>query len=320
MSVPDHDTSLASSCSSDSLIEDSIKDEAKQIADLVAKLKNFKPEATATPVKRNRGRPKKASLEQKSLTVDNPTGSGTNHTSELPSIILILEKICTFNELFIKRLDFLRGENRLLKEETNRISSSTSNYPPVTHTDYHTSSSTKAETANKFDQIDTRLDQIEQDKLSNIIKVEGERCDEIIGEFAASGEADALFNLDSHLFSAIDIIGDSTLVKEDILNVSVVGRNKKHLRVTVSNNSAKIKIHTLLRKQSKPVLFSSDYLTRARSKLAYDLRTLKRSNPEKIKSAYVFNGNVCCKLTNSTKFLHINTAAAYTSLVDKLSQ
>ena len=87
-------------------------------------------------------------------------------------------KICDLNLQILKKLDFLQAENKQLKTNLNysKTGAAVKTFavqpnpsvlrPPVSDT--------------KIDAVSDRLDRVEQERLSNIVKIEGTACDTII--------------------------------------------------------------------------------------------------------------------------------------------
>jgi len=309
MSAGELNSSSDSIDSTESEVGNSLRSELKSISDIVKKLKNFKPETVSTPVKKGKGRPKAASQQ------------------DLESISSVLKQICDFNYRILDKVDQLESSNRILREKlTNNLP--TPNKEP-THP--QPSTSTRAQPLygqnNRIESINSRLDHVEQEKLLDTIKIEGDLCNEIIDNFSSAPTKD--YNiLKNHITSSICSIEQNIIQPQDIIKVNVVGNERKHLRVKLSSSSVRVKIHKTVKKRNSdlrtnretPALFTNDYLTSLRSKLSYDLRKLKKEHPSKIKSSYVFNGSVCCVLTASDRVLHVNTAASYSDLVSSLQR
>lgn len=264
---------------------ESLQSELKLITDTVNRLKNFKPETTAlSDARKARGRPKKSSPDE---------------------VLEVLDRICKLNIKIVSKLDLIEEENRALKEKitgtTTREASivSATDTPPATVIG-----------KDKIDSLDSRLDQIEQNSLSDVLKIDGESCGDIIESFSSS-ETKEYPALKLKVVELINGVEVGTIVPHEIVNVSIVGNLRKHLKVKLSSSSTRIKILKLFKNKKPDNLYTSDYLTRPRAKLLHDVRNLKKSHPDKISSAYVFNGNVCCKLVANNKIHYINNTASF---------
>jgi len=307
MSISQVNISTDSGGSGESEVNDSLRDELKSISDIVSKLKNFKPETISTPVKKGKGRPKSASKK------------------DIDSITDIIGKICDLNCRILDKVDKLENRNKLLNEElSNTITPKvpTSSERPTPTRKYPPSFN-----CTKIEEINSRLDHVEQEKLLDTIKFEGDYCSDLINGFLSAPTRD-YSTLKNNIVSTICDIESDIIRPQDITKINIVGTEKKHLRVKLSSSSIRVKIHKAVKKRNtnlranseSPTLFTNDYLTPPRSKIAYDLRKLKRAQPDKIKSTYIFNGNVCCVLMASDRILHINSTALYSDLTNNLQR
>lgn len=318
MDASDVNISNASMSSVESEVVDDLRQELKSITQIVKRLQNFKPELISTPVKKRRGRPSKKAKDTATKASPHSSQVGTTPAQNIKepmvanaaeSIPDILVSICQFNNNILDSLDQLREENRYLRTEVQKLAS-----PMSSSETSRSGNPTISNSEVKLNTLDWRLDEIEQDKLADTIKLEGAPCAEVINSFSSDSAKD-YSRLKSQVLSIFNNLDNNSVNPEDIQRVSVVGKERKHLKIKLSSSKTRVKVHILLRRQENPTVYSSDYLTPIRSKLAYDLRMLKKRQPQNIKSAYVFNGNICCKLVDSEKILYINSAKSYDNLL-----
>ena len=88
--------------------------------------------------------------------------------------------------------------------------------------------------------------------------------------------------------------------------MKAIGKEKKHLEITVKDNICKSKLFKVFKSKRPADFFKSEYLTKTRALLFFKLKQLKKLNPI-LKSVYTFNSNICAKIEGSEKFHYINS-------------
>ena len=97
----------------------------------------------------------------------------------------------------------------------------------------------------------------------------------------------------------------SNITNPGIVRIDLFGRNKNFVKITCSDTFEKVKILKAAKTCKPAGVFFFEFLTALRNKLFFDLRELKRGNPERILSAYTISGNIYCKLNNSNNYFRI---------------
>jgi len=142
---------------------ENLKSDLQSIANLVNKLKNFKPETIKTPVKKKRGRPakSKSSSPPNSASTGASTQPMVSSEQSLDTIPEILGKICNLNIQILDKLESLQSENRSLRRDLESIiptSEQPSNNQHPSTAPIPARSSITSNT--RIDAISSRLDQL----------------------------------------------------------------------------------------------------------------------------------------------------------------
>ena len=161
---------VSSELDSDSEIP-SLKSKADQLARTVKKLKNYKPEV------RKRGRPKNVESEE--------------IKENCPELIPLLESLLAFSSQILKKVEQVEKKNsdlevkldKFLPNGISALTESSSSFP--TNKLYSQAVTGHNAEAVKFPEIhdlSSRLDQIEQESLAHIIKLDGDCITNIIAK------------------------------------------------------------------------------------------------------------------------------------------
>lgn len=266
----------------------SLRSELKTITDTVALLENFKPEKT----KGKAGRPKAAKA------------------SDISKIVSTLQSLCKLSEKILQELE--QVQESLEKKGTKEVKL----YSQVTTAREDAVADAVPPTTlipNNLTLLDTKIDQIEQDGLTETIKLDGEVCEKIITDCRDnnSGDHSKLKELIAIEFNKIE---PNLITVDTVVDANIIGREKKHIKIKVKSTSTKIHILKTF-KQNRPTSFyANDYLTKIRAGIFHKLRALKKTN-QKIKSTYTYNGNICCRLEENNKIIYLNTQESFDSFV-----
>lgn len=155
--------------------------------------------------------------------------------------------------------------------------------------------------------ISSKVDRLEQESLANVLSLQGSAVDDLLASVADEDTATATPLTSSrqpaHLRRAVCALLSTTvdhLTTNDIPQVSVHGRERKHVKLTCVSRDIKLKIITSIRHTKPGNLFANDYLTKQRALTLYKLRCLKKRF-ETITSTYSRNGVIYYKTIGSTK-------------------
>ena len=157
---------------------------------------------------------------------------------------------------------------------------------------------------------------MEQESLTDFIKIDGETCTNLIRRFSAGQNKD-FSALRTSIVTAINDIKADSIAPQDILSANIKGRDRQHLKIRLSSKTRKVALIKSIKTARPENLFINDYLTKSRSGILFQLRTLRKSDP-RVSSVYTLGGSVCCRLTNNDKVYHINSSAAYQQFTSNL--
>jgi len=168
-------------------------------------------------------------------------------------------------------------------------------------------------TIKSITKFDSRLDQIEQDALSTTLKLGGNFISRKIDDFNKKSDKNhQLFN--KSIISEVNKISPDLLSEDEVDFISIVGREKKHLKVKLNSSESKINILKSF-KSNRPIdFFASQYLSKSRSWSLYKLKKIKSLNST-VKSVYCYSGSICCQFQNSDKVFHLNNSVAINQFI-----
>ena len=135
---------------------------------------------------------------------------------------------------------------------------------------------------------------MEQDALSKTIMVQGVSIDSLL-EFFLQDMKYNLSGIKSAITSEIDSLITQTFAENDITELGIVGRARKHLRVVLASANMKSSILQGARLNYPTNIYINEYLTQKRSALLYKLSVIKKDNSA-IGSVYTRNGSIYYKL------------------------
>ena len=287
---------------------DDLRDEHENVDKILKLLINYKP------IKRPPGRPKSGEKSVSAIpkTVpDNITETAkslTNINDLHPGILLeYLTKVNSLNKKLLNHCDNLTKKYDQLNEKLNNIEASSvpKNNPqpqlivtPPTPPSASTSASTATEVPNRqnnHDELQLKLDSLEQKSLSNELVCSGSLVENIIADSVGTSSLTANFIEKVKNFFPI-------IENENIVKVSQLGNTKKTLKVVCNNTQNKYRILKSIRALKLRNIYFSEYLTSYRNSLYYKLRQLKKQHPSYITAAYTRDGNLHYRTTGDTKF------------------
>ena len=138
-----------------------------------------------------------------------------------------------------------------------------------------------------------------------MVKLDGEKVAELAGKIQRRELTDTKRSVLELLRGA-----GGELTEESVVSVKAIGREKKHLKVTLSENKCKYNLLKKFKTEKPKNIFISEYLTTTRAFLLFKLKQLKKLN-SKLKSIYTYNGNICAKIEGNDKFYYINSIANF---------
>ena len=303
----------------------SLRDELRSVSEVLANLKRTCPERS------NPGR------QKKSEPISNKTANDL-----IPKIIEYLDTIHNLNTRIIDKIDEISTENCNLRAELeapsrNSYANVASTAIPSAATGSHPESGNKqGKTENsaslppELQKISSRVDQLEQDTLSNVLMLQGSTLDSIFSAHDRDTSAAAESSAETRdqqpqpsqaalKKSVCDILRPTVphITDDWITHVSIQGRDRKHLKLVCISNEEKTRLVSSL-KRAKPLnLYANDYLTKIRASLLFRARTLKRRYPNTL-GVFCKNGIVYCKTDSTAKPFSLNDISDLNKLEERL--
>lgn len=287
-----------SDASSSEVEEDILQTELSKISDIVKQLDNFTP----IPKKNKVGRPKL------NPTPPKPDESPVSRT---------LRDICALVQNIIKRLNSVQKENDHLKnrittlEQVSPNSNTADNNTPTTlpRTTFASVVANANIPANRtINNFDTRLDQIEQDSYSATLKLDGDLIKDKIRKLNEEETKDYI-QFNKSIVREVNKIQSGLLKEEEVDYITIIGKEKKHLKVKLKSSATKINILRTLKENKPDNFYGSQYLTKNRAWCLFKLKSIKKHNTN-ISTVYSYKGSVCSKLVEGDKTFHLNTLSA----------
>ena len=152
-----------------------------------------------------------------------------------------------------------------------------------------------------------QMEQFQQNENQRKVAVSGDLVDSSFNR--NSNYRDDAFNL----IRRIDNIG---IEATEIESVRVIERNnKKKVLLKLSSSDMKVEMFRHFFRMERKPFYLNEVLTPDRAKLFYELRKLKKDNPNIIASAFTKNGVVCCRLSRENKVVKLFSIDDLRSLI-----
>ena len=179
-----------------------------------------------------------------------------------------------------------------------------------------TQSTSTLPTHGVLDAVLKKVDRIEQHNNANYLLCRGPSVGSIITANTAAGVHNYV-DIKKCLSAAICNRGADVDLGEVTLNI--YGKDKNMLKIECPNQAVKISLLKTARNSKPTGLFLSELLTPIRSKLFYQLRSLKKKFPAKFKSVYTRSGGVYYKLPGSERYYSVECEADLPDFVENSS-
>ena len=289
----------------DELDIDNLKSEQAKNDDILKFLLNYGTE------KRKPGRPRFGEKNTKEIpSTVKESFRGITNVNDLHGGVLLdyLTKISKFNKTLINSLDHLNNKYSELLNKIDQVSKN----PQVTVPSIPLSNEISPIVGGKLNiheiqelyetnkNLQKKVDFLDQRSLSNTILCTGNVVNEILN--SNETEKSKIEGISKEISSLVPEIKP-----QDIQNIYISGRVKKHFKITVNNSNVKNNILREARKRKLPDIYFNEYLKPLRSKLFFEIRKVKRQYPDKLKTTYTRNGNIYYKLMNNDDYGTINS-------------
>ena len=237
---------------------------------------------SSTEQVKRRGRPPKETVAPSS-SVDLSTGKNIC----FETIVECMKKLNEQNKKLIKCVEVLSDKVENRGEST-------------------TTSPNEESPKTELNSVTERLEKIENNLNCNILFCRGPAVESLISDNASETTTPNLERLKGEVCRAV--CGDQvTGVDIDSVNISLLGRERKFIKLDCRNPSSKIHLLKQARRNKPQGIFVTEFLTKTKLSIFYNLRQLKRQYPGKIKSAFSKGGNIYYKLENSTEIVQVNS-------------
>lgn len=133
--------------------------------------------------------------------------------------------------------------------------------------------------------------------------VQGVSVDNLIEVNSDANSRYNMTNIKSAIVLEFNSFMPSEIKSSDLTTISVVGRTKKHLKVTTSSVFTKNDIVRYSRMFKPTNFYVNEYLTKKRSSILYRLRCLRKTY-ESVVAVYSKNGHVYYKLSTDAADQH----------------
>ena len=155
--------------------------------------------------------------------------------------------------------------------------------------------------------VNNRLEKIEQNINLNTLVCRGSAVEDLIRE-TSTGESPNLERLKGEICRTA--CGEEvTGIDISNVEVSVLGRNKKCIKINCPNSVSKLHLLKKTRTRRPEGFFMSEFLTANKLKIFHNLRALKKQYRQKIKSVFTRGGNILYTLQNSNRLYQVSCLA-----------
>ena len=135
--------------------------------------------------------------------------------------------------------------------------------------------------------IENKLAKLEQYEANKYIVCQGNKVDELINK-AKNNNENIKDTLKDNFLSIID--REYLPLLDEILSVKVYGRERKILKLELSQKIKKGTIISAIKRQRPNGLYVSEFLVPAKLKLFHEVRLFAKTIPETIESVFTKNG------------------------------
>ena len=150
-----------------------------------------------------------------------------------------------------------------------------------------------------LDTVNDRLEKIEQNININTLICRGSAVEDLIKDSSSSDSP----NLERLKGEICRTACGEEVTGIDISNVqvSVIGRNKKCVKINCPNSVSKLHLLKKTRARKPEGFYMSEFLTANKLKVFHNLRSLKKQHPTKIKAVFTRGGNILYTFHNSNR-------------------
>lgn len=281
----------------------------KYFEESIAKLNSFNP-SSVSPSRENRQSPR--------LHTPTSVNNISSPSSNQPDFSVIIHQMNYLFETNIKLIGIvndLRNKFDIVESKTETLACENLNFQSsinkinkdleskISAGDEQDTSRITSETNNtviNFKNIENKLEKLEQYEANKYIVCQGTKVEELMN--ASKDNLNIKEVLKDHFASILD--PESVPVLDEIITVKIYGRDKKILKLELSNNIKKNLIISTLKRKRPSGLYISEFLIPAKLKLFHQVRLFSKTIPEKIERVFTRNGVIYYK-NKMTGQIHI---------------
>lgn len=221
--------------------------------------------------------------------------------NQMPEILAMINTMVELNTKLIATVTCLAVEVHQLKQkdEIDRR-----NYANVVASG-QTSSPTPQIPTEPADRQEKRLEDLEQAALHTVFSLHGSGIQHITEYIETRPTQDELH---SAVVNVINRHRVNTIDTSDIIEVKIVGKTTKHIKVTCINKRRRDTVVRSLKSARPDNIYINEYLTKNRSALFYQSRNLKKSC-NSVKAVYIKNSCIYINIENKSKPYIVATLA-----------
>ena len=266
------------------------------------------------------------------------TASSSQNKDPIPGIVKCLDNVKNLIDKFSSDLDELKKENVKLKQEISSMKSNGGRTYAEVMGGGSMTQQTPDENGSRglpssmatlgLDTVKRRLESLEQESYSKTIIMQGTAVQTLLNERISSSENSSASTpnnpqppaLKEKVSQVLTSIGDINSNQTDEMTVSVFGKEKKSVKIVFGSDAIKRKCIREIKVAKPDGIFASEFLTRTRADLLYQLRLIKKNNPGKLARAYSIDGSIYYKVEDRERGTQVRDNNDIEKLKKKLSE
>lgn len=266
----------------------------------IVKLKNFSP-VPVSPARELRHSPRLNTPSSSNIT------SSPNH-SDVSLLVQQVNYLFETNLQLINIINDLKNKYEILEKKTDSLSSESLNFkgnieqinkdlqnkisinddiPGIGRASSENASFKLTLPNTDFKYIENKLARLEQYEANKYIVCQGVKINELIDK-ATNNNENIKDTFKNHFSSILD--RESRPLLDEIVSAKVYGKDKKILKLELSQKIMKGKVISVLKRSRPNGLYISEFLVPIRLKLFHDVRIFAKTIPDKVESVFTRNG------------------------------
>ena len=262
--------------------------------------------STPSEPKKGRGRPPKQNFPPLSPvpSVSSPGPPVSSDKQSFGSIVECLKRLSDQNRNLLNFVEVLSDE---VKKNANAVTVISAGHPSVPENG-------DVQSGAPVGVVEERLEKLEQNMNSNILICRGDRVESLIVESKRDSAQPNLERLKGDVCKAVCGV-EVTNVDICSMRMSVFGSDKKKIKIDCRNPESKVFLLKQARKKRPEGIYVSEFLTKNKLNIFYNLRQLKKQHPRKIQSVFTRGGNLFYRLQGSDREVRVNSSSDLRGIV-----